>query len=198
VEQLLTLLLHPFTFGYCVVCPSNFGFWLPLWYNQSFSFRLLQKKQKGEEQFPRKGFWVSYISSAIPLINAMPDICHGGQTTSSCSSLFTNITDRRQSSRGKWQIIVIQKTGKEATPFFDVWQRLQLIVVIRNQLCSLCRGMGHQILRMGSEISSPWTFINIEIIVDFTRNVKMDIKFIMKLFFPNGDTKLKCQVLEIG
>jgi hypothetical protein len=31
-----------FSFGYCVVCPSLiYGFWLPLWYLQTFSFKSL-------------------------------------------------------------------------------------------------------------------------------------------------------------
>ena len=25
-----------YSFGHCIVCPSNYGLWLPLWYNQTF------------------------------------------------------------------------------------------------------------------------------------------------------------------
>jgi len=31
-----SLSICPFSFGHCIVCPSIYGFWLPLWYLQSF------------------------------------------------------------------------------------------------------------------------------------------------------------------
>jgi hypothetical protein len=32
---IIVCLFYPFTFGHCCVCPSNYGFWLPLhWYHQ--------------------------------------------------------------------------------------------------------------------------------------------------------------------
>ena len=30
-----TLFNIPFSFGHCIVCPSIYGFWLPLWYLQT-------------------------------------------------------------------------------------------------------------------------------------------------------------------